>query len=257
MSTLILYPRNTVAMILRELNARYGNKPGGYLWAFVDPVSYIFLLTLCRGALNKVPPMGDSVAIFIASGYIGYFCFHSVSTYIAQAVKGNRSLLLYPAIAPFDAVTARFILQVFTIAGVAICIFWVASLDATRMPHFHIGIMLEAGMVAALFGLGVGMANIALFAIWPLYEKAFGMVMRPMFMLSGVFILPDEIPHPFQEYMLYNPVVHYVMWFRTGVYSDYRASLLDYGFAVDSAILAVVVGLLLFTVSSRSIREPT
>lgn len=243
-------------MILRELNARYGNKPGGYLWAFVDPVVYIMLLTFLREALSRTPPMGDSVAIFIASGYLGYFCFHSMAPYIAQSVRGNRNLLSYPAIAPFDAVTARFILQVLTITGVAICIFSISTLDAIRLPHFNFHIMIQAGLVAAIFGLGVGMANIALFSRWPLYEKAFGMAMRPMFMLSGVFIIPEEIPQPFQHYMMYNPIVHFVMWFRAGVYADYRAMLLDRSYAIDSAAVAVLIGLVLFTINSRTIREP-
>jgi capsular polysaccharide transport system permease protein len=255
-SILLPYTRNTAAMLLRELNSRYGNKPGGYLWAFVDPVAYIMLLTFFREALNRSPPIGDSVAVFIASGYIGYFCFQSVAGYIAQAVKGNKKLLLYPAIAPIDAVTARFILQILTITGVAVCIFFVASFDAQRIPRFHVGVMLEAGMMAAFFGLGIGMMNISLFAKFPIYEKAFGMVMRPMFMLSGVFILPDELPPPFQTYLMYNPVVHYVMWFRSGVYGDYRAGLLDYGYAIDAAALAVIAGLALFTAGARSIREP-
>lgn len=251
----LLYPRNMTAMILRELNARYGSKPGGYLWAFFDPISYIGLMTLMRGALGTTPPMGDSVAIFIASGYIGYYAYNATSAYVAQAIRGNKALLSYPSIAPFDAVSARFVLQILTLVGVAICIFYVASFTTLRMPSMNFEVMIEAGLATSLFGLGVGLCNIALFARSSLYEKVFGIMMRPMFLLSGVFMLPDEVPEPFQTYMLYNPVVHFVMWFRSGVFPDYRADLLNIDYAMTWMIGALFAGLTLFTANIRTIRE--
>lgn len=255
MNPFVMFSRVTVAMVFREIDARYGNKPGGYLWAFVDPVAYIVLLTLVREALSSVAPIGDSIALFIASGYIAYFCFQSVSSYIAQAVKGNKRLLSYPVISAFDVVMGRFFLQLITLVGIAVCILFVASFDAVRQPHFNIFMMLQAGLVAALFGFGVGLSNVALFAVWPFYEKVFGMIMRPMFLLSGVFMLPDEIPPPYQAYLLYNPVVHLVMWFRKGIYADYRAGLLDITYVMESTVFVVMAGLILFTACSRSIKE--
>ena len=74
-------------------------------------------------------------------------------------------------------------------------------------------------------------------------------------MISGVFFLPGALPTPFRDYVFYNPLVHIIMWFRQGVYPEYRADGLDKTYALDFSVICVVIGLILLTISMREIRE--
>ncbi|ASY66273.1 hypothetical protein SJ05684_b52910 (plasmid) [Sinorhizobium sojae CCBAU 05684] len=56
--------------------------------------------------------------------------------------------------------------------------------------------MVEAASAAAVLGLGIGTINIVMFARSALYEQIFGMINRPLFMISGVFFLPENLPAP-------------------------------------------------------------
>jgi capsular polysaccharide transport system permease protein len=78
-----------------------------------------------------------------------------------------------------------------------------------------------------LLAFGVSLSNTVLFLRYPIYEKILQIVNRPLFMLSGVFFLPDALPHPFRDILLYNPIVHAMMSFRKGFYPEYRAAVLD------------------------------
>lgn len=115
--------------------------------------------------------------------------------------------------------------------------------------------MIEAAGAAALLGLGIGTINIVMFARFPLYEQIFGIINRPLFMVSGVFFLPDSLPHPFRDFILYNPLVHVIMWFRASIYPEYRADVLHKGYVLEFALVCFVTGLLLLTASMREIRE--
>jgi capsular polysaccharide transport system permease protein len=130
----------------------------------------------------------------------------------------------------------------------------IVELGGVTQP-MNIAGMVEAAGAAAVLGLGVGTINIVMFARFPLYEQIFGIINRPLFMISGVFFLPQLLPNPFHDVILYNPLVHIIMWFRNAVYPEYRADGLDTGYVIEFALVCFVAGLALLTMSMREIRE--
>lgn len=41
------------ALLIREMATRFGSKPGGYLWAFLDPAAHILLMTAIFSAIAR------------------------------------------------------------------------------------------------------------------------------------------------------------------------------------------------------------
>lgn len=247
--------RVTAALIVREMSTRFGSKPGGYLWAIFDPVAHVGMMTIIFQAFARMPAIGLSFPLFFASGYLPFAFYQRMSSFLAGTMKANRTLLSYPVVSPFDAITSRFILQLMTDALVTlVIIFLIVKFDGVTQP-MNIAGMVEAAGAAAVLGLGVGTMNIVMFARFSLYEQIFGIITRPLFMISGVFFLPENLPSPFREFILYNPLVHIIMWFRTNIYPEYRAEGLDKGYLIECALLCFVGGLALLTMSMREIRE--
>jgi capsular polysaccharide transport system permease protein len=250
-----IHVRVVASLIIREMNTRFGNKAGGYLWALIDPLAYIAMLSLLRQALSSLPPLGDSIALFMASGYLGFVFYQTVASNVSSAVQANRALLSYPRVAPIDTVFARFILQVATTAVVVMCTLFMISAGFGVTLNVNWPVIAEAAGAASVLGLGMGMCNIALFLRWPWYESVFSIVNRPLFLLSGVFMLPDEVPHPAVDYLLWNPLIHVVMWFRMGFYPEYRADMLDKSFVIESAFVMLFVGMALFSLHRSTIKN--
>ncbi|MDX0716806.1 ABC transporter permease [Sinorhizobium medicae] len=242
-------------MIVREMSTRFGSKPGGYVWALIEPIGYIGMMTIIFGAIAHSPALGTNFILFFATGYLGYQLYQSRVMYLSSAVRANKPLLSYPNVAPIDAITARYILQTLTTALVAVIVFSAISMTMPHAPELNWVRLLEAEFYAGSLALGVGLFNSVMFVKYSLYEQLYGILTRPMFLLSGVFFLPESMPHPYRDFLLINPIVHVIMLFRTGFYPEYRAVSLDIPYlAVFSAII-LIIGLTVFTFSRKALRN--
>ncbi|MCM2477157.1 ABC transporter permease [Rhizobium sp. CG5] len=249
------HTRIVSALLIREMSTRFGSKPGGYIWALLDPAAHVALLTLLFQVIARAPALGTSFPLFFATGYIAFNFYSSTVNYLSSAVKGNKALLNYPNVAPIDTVTARFFLQFGTMSVVAFIILGAILLTLHNAPALNWLAILEATTAASLLALGIGMGNAVLFARSALYEKIYGIVTKPLMLMSGVFFLPDHIPHPFREVLLLNPIVHVVILFRTGFYPEYRGDALNIDYMYTFIFCALFLGMLIFTRSSRVLRN--
>ena len=247
--------RVVAALLIREMDARFGSKPGGYVWALLDPAAHVFLLTIVFQAIARAPALGVSFPLFFATGYTAFQFYQAMGTYLNGAVKANRSLLSYPNVAPIDTIVARYFLQLGTTVLVGIVVLGVIIAWMRTPPELAWPAIIEAVLAASCLGLGIGLINNVMFLKYKLYEQIFGIVNRPLFLISGVFFLPDAIPHPYREIVLFNPLVHVVMQFRVGFYSEYRAAGLDMSYVYNFAFLTLFIGIVLFTASSRLLRN--
>ncbi|MGN7755331.1 ABC transporter permease [Sinorhizobium sp. 22678] len=255
MELLKQHARITAALMIREMSTRYGGKPGGYLWALFDPVAHVVMLTLIFQTIARLPSLGTSFPLFFATGYLPFHCYHSMQSFISGTIKANKALLNYPIVTPLDTVVSRYVLQTSTSFLIVIIVMNVVALESSLTLHVDVTSATKACGLATLLGLGVGLSNIALFSCSSIYEQVFGLVMRPMMLLSGVFFLPHLIPHPFDNLLLYNPVVHTIILFRRSIYPEYWAQGLDLDYLYAFTAISVFIGLSLFTLSATAVRE--
>src|SRR6056297_1461595 len=107
-------PRVIVTLILREMGTAHGRTAAGYMWAILEPVAGIALLTLVFSLALRSPPLGTSFALFYATGMLPFTSYMSTWNKVATAVTFSRQLLVYPRVTFFDAVVARFLLNAVT-----------------------------------------------------------------------------------------------------------------------------------------------
>ncbi|WP_438753735.1 ABC transporter permease [Pararhizobium sp. O133] len=255
MEHVVTHTRVVSALLIREMEARFGSKPGGYIWALLDPAANVALLTIIFQAIARAPALGISFPLFFGTGYIGFQFYQAMATYLNGAVRANKSLLSYPNVAPIDTIVARYVLQLVTTVAVAAVVLSVIVGTMRFPPELSWPPIVEAAFIASMLGLGVGLSNNVLFIKYPLYEKVYGIVNRPLYLISGVFFLPDAIPHPYREIIFYNPLIHVTMHFRTGFYDEYRAVGLDISYAYTFAFLTFFFGMVLFSASSAVLRN--
>ena len=90
--------RAVMALILREMATTYGRSPGGYLWAIIEPVFGIAILSLVFSALVRAPALGISFPMFYATGMLPFLLYSSVQGKVAGGLTYSRALLAYPDI---------------------------------------------------------------------------------------------------------------------------------------------------------------
>lgn len=240
-------PRTIIALIMREMQTTYGRSPGGYVWAILEPVGAIAMFTfvISVGLRIRVPSLGSNFALFYATGFLPFSLAMSTAGKVASSLKYSRSLLQYPGVQYTDAILARFLLNFLThlmvffvlITGMHI----VFQLSTIRdVPSIGLSLVL-----AAFLGLGIGTLNAFLFSVSPLWESAWGILTRPLLLISCVLYIFEEIPWQYQNAVWYNPLVHVVGLMRRGFYATYDARYASPLFVLGCGLTCLFFGLVL------------
>lgn len=237
--------RTITALVLREMATTYGRSPGGYLWAVLEPVAGVMLLSLVFSLALRHPSLGTNFQLFYATGIIPLGIFTTVSNRIAQSVTFSRPLLTYPSVTFIDAILARFILNMLTQIMVAYLIFGGILLIydtkvIIKLPAVAAALALSGGLA-----LGIGTLNCFLFTRFPLWSQIWSILMKPIFMISCVFMVFDDLPDWVRDILWYNPIVHLVGLMRYGFYSSYHANYVSVTYVLVISAICMALGLML------------
>lgn len=247
--------RAIVALILREMSTTYGRSPGGYLWAVLEPVAGIALLSAIFSVGFHAPPMGVSFAMFYATGMLPFILFTDVVAKVGQSLNYSRQLLVYPRVTFVDALLARLALNLM----VQILVSYVVLGGILLL--FETRVLMEAAVIAKAYGLaallafGMGTFNCYMLVRFPIYQRVWSIAMRPMFLISCIFFLFDTIPQPWRDWLWYNPLIHIVGLMRQGFYPNYDAAYASEAYVITVALVALAAGLLLLRRDHRMLLE--
>lgn len=235
--------RTIVALILREIGASNGRSALGYLWEVVEPVAFILLLSFLFGLFLISPPLGQNFPLFYASGLLPYLMFLETANRVMSAVRFSRQLLTYPGVTFLDAILARFLLAVLTklvvfaiVLGLIVAVWRIDPFFDAQ--HLALGLAMAFGLA-----LGIGTLNCLLIAFFPLWEKVWSLVTRPLFLLSAVLYLFETVPLPYRDWLWWNPLVHVVGMVRSGLFPTYTADYVSVTYVAVLATASLTVGL--------------
>lgn len=239
------FARVIFALIMREMLTSYGKSSAGYLWAILEPVGAIAMLSIAFSLILKTPALGDSFPLFYATGYLPYMMYNTLQSKVTVCLRENTKLLFYPRVTYADAIIARFILVFATQLLVAFIVFagliWVQDVNQRIEVH----LIFQALLIAAYLGLGIGVLNAVLIFIMPAWRNIWQIVTRPMFIISCIFYLFDTLPHWVQGILWFNPLVHLVGHTRVGFYSTYSGSYISLIYPTAIGTGCLLLGLVL------------
>jgi len=211
------------ALVLREMSTSYGRSPGGYIWAVLEPTAGIALLSVIFALGFRAPPLGDNFALFYATGVVPFVMFTDISGKLGTAIMFSRQLLSYPAVSILDAILARFFLGALTQVMVACLIFGglFAVFDAPPPPRPE---RIALGLFLALaLALGVGTFNCFLMSMFPLWQRIWSILTRPLFLISCLFFTFESVPDAAQGAVWWVPTAHLPGLLREGIYPGFEA----------------------------------
>lgn len=247
--------RAVVALILREVSTTYGRSPGGYVWAVLEPAAGIALLTLIFSVGFRSPPLGTNFALFYAAGLLPFLMYSDISGKLGQTIQFSRALLAYPRVTFLDALLARFLLNMLTqlvVHGLVLGFVIVMQQPDTTFDVSKIA-MAYAMLLALAFG--VGTLNSFLTLAYPVWQTAWAVLNRPLFLVSCIFFNFEIVPQPYADYLWFNPLVHVVGMMRDGFYPFYHPTYVSvmYPMALGGAL--GLVGLFLLNRYHRDILD--
>lgn len=237
--------RSIFALMLREMSTTYGRSPGGYAWAILEPVAGVALLTIVFSIIVRTPPLGTNFPLFYATGMLPFLAYNDLTSKLGTAIQYSRPLLAYPKVVFTDAIFARLILNGMTqllifaalVAGIVI---------AWDLPfHFDLPKFLNALGMLFSFCLGLGVLNCYLMSRFPIWQRVWAILTRPLFLVSGIFFLLDEVPEPYREYLYYNPVAQVISQTRSAFYPYYEPTPVSPEYVYIVSVICGFFGFLL------------
>lgn len=247
--------RTVFALILREMSSTYGRSVGGYIWVILEPVLGIALLTAIFSLGFRHPRLGSNFPIYYATGVLPFQFYAIISGKVAHSIVYSRQLLTYPRVTFIDVIVARLILNILTqlivgcivISGILIAFDTRTTLDMSR-------VVLSYSMATAL-AVGIGTLTCFLSSMFPLWIRVWGIITRPLFMISGTFFIYEAIPEPYRNWLWYNPLMHVTGEMRAAFYFSYDAPYVTPSYVFGVSGVCLMTGLLLLRRFHRDIRE--
>jgi capsular polysaccharide transport system permease protein len=237
--------RTIFALMLREMSTRYGRTPGGYVWAILEPLAAILFLSLGFSLLIRTPSLGTSFLLFYATGYLPFSLYQTLSNTVARALMYSRPLLKFPAVTWADALLARLLLNSLTGIVVAALLFFGIMTVIEHRAVLDLPPVVLAFALAILFGFAVGAINAVLMGLYPLWDVAWSIITRPLFIASGVLFIYEDLPRIAQDILWYNPLMHITGLLRTGFYPSYEAAYVNFPYVIGCSLVLLALGLVL------------
>ena len=245
--------RAIAALMIREMSSRYGRSPGGYVWALLEPIGGILVLSVGFSLLLRSPPIGNSFILFFATGLLPFQLYQTLSNMVARSIRFSRALLMYPAVTWADAVLARFLLNMLT--GFLVMVLVFALLLTVLDTHVALDatMILRGAALAVLVGGGIGVLNCAIMGLLPIWEQIWAIATRPLFIISGVLFLYDDMPRFAQDILWWNPLIHVTGMMRAGFYPNYNGAYLSAVYPAAVGLATLFFGVLLMSRYHREI----
>lgn len=240
------------ALIERDVVAALGSHPVGAIWAILEPVLAILILTGLFYIIVPAPPLGDSFALFYATGVIPLFAVQTVSQKMAVALRLHRPLLVFGRVGLFEIALSQLTVALAQqlLAGALVLLIVCILSDWAVVGGF--ALLLISGCI---FTSGVGVLSFWLGGVYQIWPRILAMILRPMVLVSGVFFLIDDIGRPYADWLMWNPVAHLIMVFRGAVYGFYTAPGADLMYPVALGVGAGFVGLVGLLASQKDLLD--
>lgn len=236
--------RVVASYVVRQFKQHRSGPRLGFIFTVLEMIVGIVVLALLFSLIGRQARFGDSLVMFMLTGFAPFLTFMRISSQVGGAVEiggnRNRSNLLTPAGYGLSQVVTS--LVVTPIAVFVICLFLYAIGVKSAVP-VRLDMIAASMFLMAMLAYGVGLFNAVFghfFKPWrPIYE----VMTRGLLFLSGVFYVPDYLPQGIGDILAWNPLMHVIALFRLGFYSSYPTNLLDVPYLFYWSIGALFVGL--------------
>ncbi|MDF2095190.1 ABC transporter permease [Aquibaculum arenosum] len=243
--SLTVQGRVIYALILREMQSRFGRSNIGYLWALVEPLLLVGVFTLGYVAIGRrSPPQGMEFLPFLATSIIAYLSMRNIASRMSSAIESNRSLLLFPQVTPFDLMLGRLLLETATFIAVFVVIIGGGVILGFASPPDRPFLLLVTVIYTALLGAGIGMLLGAITMNFPWVDHFMRPTWRLMLWISGIFFTLKQLPMSVQDILVWNPILHVIELMRAAYFAQVEPYRVSYGYVNWWILITTFMGLL-------------
>jgi capsular polysaccharide transport system permease protein len=211
------------ALFLREAVYRLFSRRAAWLWLLLEPAVHIVFLMFIFGVVRVHTIGGIDTPLWLMVGMLAFFMFRRTGSQGMGAISSNQALFSYRQVKPVDTVLNRAALEGFLMVLVAVLLFAGAGLYGLPIVPADPLAVLEAFFGLWLVGVGFGLVTSVARELVPELANVIGLLMTPLYFMSGVIFPIAVVQLPYREWLMYNPVAHGLEAARLGFAPYYHA----------------------------------
>lgn len=244
-SPLIGMLNNVRALVIRETRTRFGKSKFGYAWVIFEPLAHlsVMIAIVSLFANGRLPPIGNSFALFYFTGVVPYYLFSHTITHVMKAVPENKPLLQLPPVKVIDVFIARAILELMTqlvVSVILLTLFFILGIDI--IPNSVFGVLF-AFCTIWILAFGLGLLFSVIVAYFPGWERLWGAVISVIYFASGIFYVPRLMPEGIRNILSFNPVLQGIELIRQYYFFSSSNYWVDAWYLVIISLLLLGFGL--------------
>jgi capsular polysaccharide transport system permease protein len=235
------------ALLLREVQSRFGRSRVGFIWALLEPITHVALPVVLFGFIfNRTVP-GVEYPVFLLYGLLPFLLFKNICLQTMDGVQANVGLLSYRQVHLLDVFVARALSNVaIEMMLFSIVFAGLALLGYDVLPKEPVELFIVL-VVAVCMGLGMGMLLAALCGFVPDARSVIRVAFAPLYFMSGVMYPTSRFPREVVQWLSWNPLLHMVDYARVAALPHYRPiQTLEVLFPVAVAVVTLWIGLALY-----------
>ena len=231
------------ALALKELRVRYKRSTLGFLWALLNPLLMMLILTVVFSTIMRIQV--DHYSIFLLSVLLPWTLFSQSLAYGVESIVGNGDLLkkvyIAKSVFPTAAVLSNVINFFFSLIPLIIL------LAVLRFPFHWTWIYLPVPLLGLiLFTLGcsffLAMANVFFRDVAHILQ----IVLSAWFYVSPIIYSLDFLPARYRLFFRLNPMLYLLNGFRLAIYYGLLPSLQSSAASLGCGALGLVLGYSIF-----------
>lgn len=241
------------ALLMRELQTRFGSYRLGYLWAPLEVLLQVVILLVIFGAVMKRVLPGMEYPLFLVAGMVPFFMMQRIALRSLGAVDANKGLLMYRAVRHIDVIIARSFLELaiyfFTFV---LLLFILLGFDISfSLANLHI--VLFCWLTMFLFSLGLALILMIIGYYGGEISKIISILFSILYFASGVLYSVHIVPEPYLSYLMYNPFIHNLEAIRHALSPTYPIYHVSMGYFLGWTMGVLFLGLLLYKACERDL----
>ncbi|WP_447942588.1 ABC transporter permease [Microbacterium aurum] len=206
----------------RDRRVRYSTSALGYLWSVLDPLVmsgiywFIFTQVFQREGIG-----GEPYIVFLVAGLLPWVWFNTAVGDFTRAFRKDARLVRSTAI-PRSIWVNRIVLSkgvefVFSIP--VLVVFALFAIPRVQVNPLLLLFPLGVGLQGVLL-VGLGLLIAPLCALWGDLERTTRLVLRVLFYASPIIYGLSDLPSPFRELAVFNPLAGIFVLYRSGLFPD-------------------------------------
>jgi len=235
--------RVVAALVLRETGSRDNRASLGFLWNVIEPVVSIAILSLLFSLISRTPRLGTNFPLYYVTGVVPFHLYMSISRQVAGSMRFSRNLLGLPSVTVIDLITARFLLSALINIWIFVIMLFLLNTYYDLHLRSDMSAVLSGLSMAMALGLGLGTLNSVLFPASAIYESVWGLVNRPLVLVSGVMFHIEDLPEPIFDVLKWNPAAQVVAQMRHAFYPSYDIAWVSPAYVLLIAAVCFALGL--------------